>query len=167
MVKEGAQLIVDGFEIGGGIGLSFGVCQLPDRVLPIHHILGGDFRQFPLSKIRQDFLLDDTLFCQPGVQLQLGLHVLLIELGEALKGHVHIGLLLHQELPLPRLGLLFGGKATLQLLLALSLPVRIAELDVPSAVGLVLKRRHRLITPFTLTPCAIKFFVEEFAVDPA
>lgn len=52
-------------------------------------------------------------------------------------------------------------------LLALPFPVRIAELDVPSAVGLVLKRRHRLITPFALASCAIKFFVEEFAVDPA
>ena len=113
MVKEGAQLIVDGFEIGRGIGLSFGVRQPPDCVLPIHHVLGGDFRQLPLSKIRQDFLLDDTLFCQPGVQLQLGLHVLLIELGETLKGHIYVGLLLHKELPLPRLGLLFGGKATL------------------------------------------------------
>ena len=43
----------------------------------------------------KDFLLDDALFCQPGVQLQLGLHILLIELGEALKGHVHISLFFH------------------------------------------------------------------------
>ena len=43
----------------------------------------------------------------------IGLHILLIELGEALKGHVHIGLLLHQKLPFPRLGLFLGGKATL------------------------------------------------------
>jgi hypothetical protein len=104
---------VDGFEIGRGIGFSLGVRQPSDHVLPVHHVLGGDFRQFALSKIRKDFLLDDALFCQPGVQLQLGLHILLIELGEALKGHVHIGLLLHQKLPFPRLGLFLGGKATL------------------------------------------------------
>ena len=52
-------------------------------------------------------------FVSQGVQFQLGLHVLLIKLCETLEGHIYVGLFLHKELSLPRLGLLFGGKATL------------------------------------------------------
>ena len=69
------------------------VPHFPDLVLPAHDVLGCDLRQLPLGKIGQDLLLDNALLGAPGVEFQLGLDVLLIENNEALKGHVHIGLL--------------------------------------------------------------------------
>jgi hypothetical protein len=68
MVKEGAQLIVDGFEIGRRIGLSFGVRQPRIAFCQSITSLAVISDNLPFSKIRQDFLLDDALFCQPGVQ---------------------------------------------------------------------------------------------------
>ena len=64
----------------------------------------------------------------------------MVEGNEALKGHVHIGLLLHQELPFPFQRFSFGGKTTLEFLLALTLPVGVAELHIPGAGVLVLER---------------------------
>jgi len=93
--------------------LAVAFSHFPDLVLPAHDVLGRDLRQLPLGKVRQNLLFDDALLGEPGVELQLGLNVPLIESNEALKGHVHIGLLLHQKLPFPRLGLFLGGKATL------------------------------------------------------
>ena len=142
VVKNGAELIVNCFQVGFGQGLAVTVPHFPDLVLPAHDVLGCDLRQLPLGKIGQDLLLDNALLGAPGVEFQFGLDVLLIEGNKALKGHVHIGLLLHQELTFPFQCLPLGGKATLELLLALTLPVGVAELHIPGAVVFVLERCH-------------------------
>ena len=123
------------------------VSHLPNLVLPAHNVLGRDLRQLPLGKIGQDLLFYDALLGKPGVELQLGLNVPLIESNEALKGHVHIGLLFHQELSFPLQRFSLGGKTTLELLLALTLLVGVAELHIPGAVVLVLERCHNY-SPF-------------------
>ena len=123
------------------------VPHLPDLVLPAHNVLSRNLRQLPLGKIGQEFLFYDALLGKPGIELQLGLNVPLIESNEALKGHVYIGLLFHQELSFPFQRLSLGGKAPFEFLLALSLPVGIAELHIPGAVVLVLERRHNY-SPF-------------------
>ena len=123
------------------------VGQTTDFILPVNDVLGGDFRELSFAEIGENLLLDDTLLSEPCVKLQLGLNVLFVQRYEALKGHVDVGLLLHQELPFPCLCFLLGGKATLELLLPLALPVGVAELHIPSAVFLVLKCRHNQI-PF-------------------
>ena len=123
------------------------VSHLPNLVLPAHNVLGRDLRQLPLGKIGQDLLFYDALLGKPGVELQLGLNIPLIESNEALEGHVYIGLLLHQELSFPFQRFSFGGKPSFKFLLAFTLPVGIAELHIPSAVFLVLKRCHNY-TPF-------------------
>lgn len=143
------------------------VPHFPDLVLPAHDVLGCDLRQLPLGKIGQDLLLDNALLGALGVEFQLGLDVLLIEGNEALKGHVHIGLLFHQELPFPFQGLPFGGKAPFELLLALALPVGVAELHIPGAVILVFECCHKsLPLSHRLGSHAIKLLMEELAVDP-
>ena len=118
------------------------VPHLPDLVLPAHDVLGRNFRQLPLGKIGQDLLFDDALLGEPGVELQLGLNVPLIESNEALKGHVHIGLLFHQELPFPFQRFSLGGKAALELLLAFTLPIGVAKLNIPGAIVLIFERCH-------------------------
>ena len=144
------------------------VPHFPDLVLPAHDVLGCDLRQLPLGKIGQDLLLDNALLGEPGIEFQLGFNVLLIEGNEALKGHVHIGLLFHQELPFPFQGLPFGGKAPFEILLALTLPVGVEELHISGAVVLVLERCHKLL-PLSrrLGSRAIKLLMEELAVNPA
>lgn len=123
------------------------VSHFPDLVLPAHDVFGCDLRKLPLGKVRQDLFLDDALLGELGVELQLGLNVLLIEGDKALKGHVYIGLLLDQELSFPFQSFPLGGKAPLEFLLALTLPVGVAELHIPGAVFPVLKRCHKL-SPF-------------------
>ena len=123
------------------------VPHFPNLVLPAHNVLGSDLRQLPLGKVGQNLLFDDTLLGEPGVELQLGLNIPFIESNEALKGHVHIGLLFHQELPFPFQRLPLGDKAPFEILLALTLPVGVAELYIPGSVVLVLKRCHNY-SPF-------------------
>ncbi len=147
MVENGAKLIVNRLKVGFGQRFAVTVPHFPDFVLPAHNVLGCDLRKLPLGKIGQDLLFDDALLGEPGIELQLGLNVPLIEGDEALKGHVHIGLLLHQELPFPFQRLSLGGKAPFELLLALTLPVGVAELHIPGAVILVLERCHNY-SPF-------------------
>ena len=147
VVENGAKLIVNRFQIGFGQWLAVTVPHFPDFVLPAHNVLGRDLRQLPLSKIGKDLLFDDALLGKPGVELQLGLNIPLIEGDEALKGHVHIGLLFHQELPFPFQRLPLSCKAPFELLLALTLPVGVAELYIPGTVVLALKRCHNY-SPF-------------------
>lgn len=52
--------------------------QAADFILPVNDVFCRNFRQLPLFEIREDFLLDDALLGQPGIQFQLGLDVLLI-----------------------------------------------------------------------------------------
>ena len=73
VVKDGAKLIVDRFQIGLGQRFAVAVPHFPDLVLPAHNVLGRDLRQLPLGKIGQDLLFDDALLGEPGVELQLGL----------------------------------------------------------------------------------------------
>ena len=54
------------------------------------------------------------------------------------KRQVHISLFFHQELPLPFQRFSLGGKAALELLLAFTLPIGVAELNIPGAIVLSL-----------------------------
>ena len=77
------------------------VPQLPDFILPTDNVLCRDLREFSIRKIGEDLFLDDTLLGKLGIEFQLGFNVLLVESNKTLKGHVHISLFFHQELPLP------------------------------------------------------------------
>ena len=57
----------------------------------------------------------------------------------------YIGLFLHQKLPFPLHRLPFGGKSALELLLALPLPVSVAELHYQVPLSLFLNAA--IITP--------------------
>ena len=142
MVEQAAELVVQRLQVGLGEGLAFFVGHGAHFILPVDHILGRDLGKLLFSEIGQDLLLNDALFGLPGVQLDPGLDILLVQLREALEGHIDVGLLLHQEFPLPGLGFALGGEAALHFLLALTLPVGIAELHKPGAVFFVLEYTH-------------------------
>ena len=54
------------------------ICKIANFILPVNDVLGRNLRQLPFGKVGQNLLLDDALFGEPGVELQLGLDVLLI-----------------------------------------------------------------------------------------
>ena len=142
MVENGAKLVVNCLQVSFRQRFAMAVPQLPDFILPTDNVLCRDLREFSICKIGEDLFLDDTLLGEPGIEFQLGFNVLLIESNEALKGHVHISLFFHQELPFPFQRFSLGGKATLELLLAFTLPIGVAELNIPGAVILVFERCH-------------------------
>ena len=142
MVEQAAELVVQRLQVGLGERLALIIFHGAHLVLPVDHILGGDLCQLPLAEVGQDLLLNDALLGFPGVQFDLGLDVLLVQLCKALEAHVHICLLFHQEGALPCQGFPLGGKAALELLLPLAPPVGVAELYIPGAVFLVLECSH-------------------------
>ena len=129
-------------EIWRGPWFTVAVPQLPDFILPTDNVLCRDLREFSIRKIGEDLFLDDTLLGEPGIEFQLGFNILLIESNETLKGHVHISLFFHQELPFPFQRFSLGGKAALELLLAFALPIGVAELNIPGAIVLIFERCH-------------------------
>ena len=162
MVENGAELIVDRFQIGLGQRPSMTIGQLPYFVLPVDDVLGCDLRELSIPKIREDFLLNDALFGKPCVQFELWLHVFLVQRHEALKAHVDVRLFLHQELPFPCLCLLLGSKATLQFLLPGSLPIGVAKLHIPCTVVPVLKCCHKSALLSFLG--SVELFIEKLSV---
>lgn len=166
VVEQGTHLVVHILQIGAGVGLAVGVRQLPHFILPADDVSGCDVRELPLAQVGQDLGLDETFLVEPGVELQFGLDICLVELVEALQGHAKVGLFLHQKLPFPIQSLPLGGKAPLQLLLPLALPVGVAELDIPLAAVFILIRRH-WDTSLFLGLGAVDPVVEELPVDAA
>ena len=77
-------------QVGFGQRFAVTVSPLPDLVLPAHDVLGRAFRQLPLGKIGQDLLFDAALLGEPGVELQLGLNVPLIESNKAPVSYTHL-----------------------------------------------------------------------------
>ena len=150
VVENGAELVVQGLEVGLGVGLALFVPIGQQLILPCDHVLGGDLADLPLAEVGQNLLLDDVLLCQPGVFFQPGPHVLGVKLDKGFKGHIHVGGGLHLKAALPVLGLPLGGKAPLALLLTLPRPVPIPRHDVPCAPLFVLKYRHFRSLPFWL-----------------
>ena len=142
MVENGAKLVVNCLQVSFRQRFAVAVPQLPNFILPTDNVLCRDFRKFSIRKIGEDLFLDDTLLGKPGIELQLGFNVLLIESNKTLKGHVHISLFFHQELPFPFQRFSLGGKATLELLLAFTLPIGVAELNIPGAIVLIFERCH-------------------------
>ena len=90
MVEDGAELIVDGFEIYRRVRFAFLVLIVQKLVLPCDDLLGSDITHLELPKVRQQFGADDMLLGCPGVFLDTGLHICRVLLHEALEGHIQI-----------------------------------------------------------------------------
>ena len=91
------------------------------------------------------FLLGD-----PAILLQPGFHILGVDFVERLKGHIHIGGVLHMEFLLPVLCGPLGGKTTLAFLLAFALPIPVAGHHIPGAGFFAFENTHSINSPFSL-----------------
>ena len=135
MVKNGTELVVDGFEIHRRVGLAVFVLVVQHLVLPGDDLLGGDVAHFELTEVGQQLGADDVILGGPGVFLEPGFHVCRIEVHEALEGHIQIGGGFVELFPFPCLRLPLGLETPLLGLFALAVPVGIA-VDRSSGVGL-------------------------------
>lgn len=87
------------------------------------------------------------ILCGPSTLLQTRTHVLLVELTEGFEGHVKISGALLLKGALPFQCFAFGGEAALAFLLALPLPVLVANHGIPAAVLFILIDGHRVAPP--------------------
>ena len=68
MIKNRAELIVNRFQIRGRKRFTMPIFQLADLILPANNIPGRDLRELAFAEIGQNFLLNDALFCDPGIE---------------------------------------------------------------------------------------------------
>lgn len=147
MAEDRRQLIVNDLEVCRGVRLLLLIPIGQELVLPSDDVFRVDIAETTLSEVREKFCPGDMILRGPGALLQPGTHVLLIQLAEGFKGHVEISgvLLLKGALPFQRFA--FGGEAALAFLLALPLPVLVANHGIPAAVLFILIDGHRVAPP--------------------
>ena len=162
VVQHGAELVVDGLEVGLGIGLSLFVAVADHHVLPLHDVPCGDVAELLVPEIGQELLLDEVLLREPCVLLELGAYVPLVKMQILLEGHVGIGAGFEQEpaLPLQRLALEF--EPALALLLVLAGPVGISGPDIPCSV-FVFVDAHCLILCLCVAKASFPVIFDGFA----
>ena len=135
MVEDGAELVVDRFQVHRRVGLAILVLVVQHLVLPGNDLLGSDVTHFQPAKVRQQLSTDDVVFDGPGVFLEPGFHIRCVEVHEAPEGHIQISAGLVELFALPGLCLPLGLEAPLLGLLALAVSVGVA-VDRPPGVGL-------------------------------
>ncbi len=135
VIEDGAQLIVNCFQIDRGVRLAFIALVVQHLILPGDDLLGRDIAHLQLAEVGQQLGADDVVFGSPGVFFETGFHIRRVLLHEAGKGHVQIrgGFVL--LLPLPRLGIPFSLEPPLLRLLPFAGPVGVA-VDHPPGAGL-------------------------------
>ena len=147
MVEDGAELIVDRFEIYGRKGFSVFVLVIHKLVLPCDDLLGGDVAHLQFTEVRQQLGTDDMLLGCPCVFLNAGLHICRVLLHEALESHIQIGSRFIELFTLPSLCFTLGLKTTLLCLLLFTRPIGVAINHSPSACFFFFINCH-LITSF-------------------
>ena len=127
-------------EIGRRVGLHLFIPVGQQLILPGDDVPGFDFAQHLFAKGGEELRPDHVFLAQPGVFLQPGPHVMLIQLQEGFKGHVRISIGLQLEVALPLLCFPPGGKAPFAFLPLHTLPVVVPDHHIPGAVLLILVR---------------------------
>lgn len=142
---------MDGLDIGERVCFSFRIFNFAYFILPVNHVFGCNLGQLAFFEIGKDFFLNDVFFCEPGIQFEFRLYILLVKPREALKTHIHVSLLLLQEIAFPCLRVAFAVETTLTLLLAFSHPVGIPAHNIPCpAIRIFIYRHTSRPLPFDL-----------------
>ena len=136
MVEDGAELIVDGFQVDRGIGLAVLIPVIDHFILPGDDLLSSDGVHPQLPEIRHQLCADDMLFCRPGILFSPRLHILRVPLDEALESHIQLGANLAELLTLPGLCFPFCLESPLLRLPPFACPIGKPE-DDPPGVGLL------------------------------
>ena len=91
VIENGAELIVERFQINGRICFPFLVPGVDHLVLPSNHILRLDLVDLSAPEIRKNLCPQDVLLGMPRVFLDPAFHILGIELYEATERHIQVG----------------------------------------------------------------------------
>ena len=166
MVENGAQLIVERFQVDRRVGLAVLVPVVEHFALPCHDLFRANLAHFPLAEIRHQLLVEDMLFRPPGVLLDTAFHVRSVEGHETLKGHVQVGGLLLQECPFPLQRLPLGLEAPFHLLFLFPRPVLKVKGRIPCAFGLVFVCWH-FVPSLLIFPQSIELFLEVVPAHPS
>lgn len=101
VVEDCRKLVLDGLEIGLGVGITIFIPITGQLVLPMADICGLDFVQGHPPEIRCDLQVDQKPLVRYGGGLEPMLHILHIQLNEVLKGHPQASSGLTEEVTLP------------------------------------------------------------------
>ena len=132
VIENGAELVVERFQINGRICFPVLVPGIDHLVLPGNHVFWLNLVDLPGPEIRQNFCPQDVLLGMPGVLLDPAFHIFGIKLYKAAEGHIQIGLCLAKLLSFPCLGFPFCRETAFLCLLLFSLPIRITIYGTPS-----------------------------------
>ena len=138
MVQDRHQLVMNTLEIGRRVGLLLFIPVGQQLILPGNDVPGFDFAEHLLAKGGEDLRPDHVFLTQPGVFLQTGPNVMLIQLQKGFKGHVRISIGLQLEVALPLLRFPLSGKAPFAFLPLHTLPVVVPDHHIPGTVFLIL-----------------------------
>ena len=89
-VENGAELIMDSFQINWGVWLAFIVLIVQHLILPRDDLVGGNIAHLQLTKVGYQLGSDNMIFRSPSVFLDTSFHVRRVLLHKAGKGHVQI-----------------------------------------------------------------------------
>ncbi len=134
------QLVVDGFQVGGRIGLLLFITVGQQFILPGDDILCVDLADHSLSEVGQQLRPDHMLLGKPGVFLEARTHVSLIQFQESLESHIQIPGFFQLKGAFPFLRFPLGSKAALTFLLLFTLPVMVPDHHIPGSVVFILMR---------------------------
>lgn len=131
VVEDGADLIVNGLDVGGGqtFGQKVG--------LPLADVRRGNLVERQLPEERQDLRIHQVPLVLEGVRLEAALHVVEVYLDHGPEGHVAAPGLRAEKFLLEGLCVLLAEEAPLLLEAAAPLPVRVVKRCVPGAPFLV------------------------------
>lgn len=131
VVEDGADLVIDRLDVGGG--QAFG-----QKVrLPLADVRRGDLIERQVFEEGQDLRLHQVPFVLEGVRLETALHVVEVYLDHGPEGHVAAPGLRAEKFLLEGLCVLLAEEAPLLLEAAAPLPVRVVKRCVPGAPFLV------------------------------
>ena len=91
VVEDGAELVMDRFQVHRRVGLAVLSLVVQHLVLPGDNLLGGDVAHFQPNEVGQQLGTDDVVFSGPDVFLEPDFHIRRVEVHEALEGHIQIG----------------------------------------------------------------------------
>ena len=143
MVEYGGQLVVERAQVGGAVAFSLVGVRTHELVLPLHDVQARYLGHSLFAEPGKDPRLDGVLLLTPCVLAQPRLEVGGVHLEELGERHGHGASRRGDEVVLPRLRLLWGGKAPLALVDLVAELVFASELGEPGSVLRLLNGHRR------------------------
>ena len=134
MIEDGAELIMDGLEIDGGIKVSVRVTLFEHHILPRDDIPWLDVAHSLFLEVRKNLAFDHAGLHLPCALLQSILEILFVKLIESLKGHFQVSCALSEKVAFPIKGFFLCSETSLGFAVRFTLPVCETELRIPCSI---------------------------------